>query len=220
MTGPDFRQEPLPVDLDRLLHDLRGPLNGVVLHLQALKRLVGDDATAQSSLQSIQKELERLTAMLPVAFGVCALELGPTKRLLLRSIVESATDEATRKRVRVEPGAWPEVDGDERLLVLAMRQLLANALEAGGEDREVHVAVETGDADTVAIVIHDAGSGFKTRNPNAAVRLMASTKQGHLGIGLLIAQRIARLHGGGLSIGTAPEGGGVVRFALAASPRG
>jgi signal transduction histidine kinase len=219
VTGPDFRQEPLPVDLDRLLHDLRGPLNGVVLHLQALKRLVGDDTAAQSSLQSIQKELERLTAMLPVAFGVCALEMGPRRRLLLRSVVESATDEAMRKRVRVDPGPWPEVDGDERLLVLAMRQLLANALEAGGEDREVQVTVESGDDGTVAIVIHDAGSGFTTRNPNAAVRLMASTKQGHVGIGLLIAQRIARLHDGALSIGTAPDGGGVVRFALAARPR-
>jgi signal transduction histidine kinase len=216
VTGPDFRQEPLPVDLDRLLHDLRGPLNGVVLHLQALKRLVGEDATAQSSLQSIQKELERLTAMLPVAFGVCALELGPIRRLLLRSVVESATDEAMRKRVRVDSGPWPEVDGDERLLVLAMRQLLANALEAGGEDREVHVTVEAGDDGTVAIAIHDAGSGFKTRNPSAAVRLMATTKQGHVGIGLLIAQRIARLHGGALSVGTAPDGGGIVRFALAA----
>ena len=215
-AGQDFRQGPLPVDLDRLLHDLRGPLNAAVLHLQALKRLAGDDAAAQASVQSIQKELDRLTAMLPVAFSVCALEMSAPRRLLLRSVVESATDEAMRKRVHVAPGDWPEVEGDERLLVLAMRQLLANAVEAGGDDRDVRVTVERGEADTVAVVIHDAGPGFKTRNPNAAVRLMVSTKQGHLGIGLLLAQRVARLHGGALTTATAPDGGGIVRFTVAA----
>jgi signal transduction histidine kinase len=217
-AADDLRRAPLPIDLDRLLHDLRGPLNGAVLHLQALKRLVAGDPAAQGSLQSIQKELDRLTAMLPVAFSVCALEMGARRRLPLRSVVESAIDEAARKRVRVEPGPWPEIDGDERLLVLAMAQLLANALEAGGDDGEVHVTVEPAQAGTVAVVIHDAGSGFKIRNPNAVVRLMASTKPGHVGIGLLVAQRIARLHGGTLTVETAPDGAGIVRFSVAAPP--
>jgi signal transduction histidine kinase len=216
-AADDFRRAPLPIDLDRLLHDLRGPLNGAVLHVQALKRMVGDDPAAQASLQSIQKELDRLTAMLPAAFSVCALESVPRPRVLLRSVVESAIGEAARKRVRVEPGTWPEIDGDERLLVLAINQLLANALEASG-DSEVRVAVDTAQPDAVAVTIHDAGAGFKPRNPNAVMRLMASTKPGHLGIGLLVAQRIARLHGGTLTIDTAPDGGGLVRFAIARRP--
>ena len=214
-AADDFRRAPLPIDLDRLLHDLRGPLNGAVLHVQALKRMVGDDPAAQASLQSIQKELDRLTAMLPVAFSVCALESVPHQRLLLRSVVESAIGEAARKRVQVEPGTWPEIDGDERLLVLAINQLLANALEASGDDSEVRVAVDTAQPDAVAVTIHDAGAGFKPRNPNAVMRLMASTKPGHVGVGLLVAQRIARLHGGTLTIDTAPDGGGLVRFAIA-----
>jgi signal transduction histidine kinase len=213
-AADDFRRAPLPIDLDRLLHDLRGPLNGAVLHVQALKRMVGDDPAAQASLQSIQKELDRLTAMLPVAFSVCALEPVPRRRLLLRDVVESAIGEAARKRVQVEPGTWPEIDGDERLLVLAINQLLANALEASDES-EVRVAVDTAQPDVVAVTIHDAGAGFKPRNPNAVMRLMASTKPGHVGIGLLVAQRIARLHGGTLTIDTAPDGGGLVRFAIA-----
>lgn len=218
-AADDFRRAPLPIDLDRMLHDLRGPLNGAVLHLQALKRLVGENPAAQGSLQSIQKELDRLTAMLPVAFSVCALEMGARRRLPLRRVVESAIDEAVRTRVRVEPGPWPEIDGDERLLVLAMAELLANALEAGGDDdREVQVTVEPAQTGAVAVAIDDAGSGFKIRNPNAVVRLMASTKPGHVGIGLLVAQRIARLHGGTLTIETAPDGTGTVRFSVAAPP--
>jgi len=215
VTGADdFRRAPLPADLDRLLHDLRGPLNAAVMHLEVLKRLVTDEPTTRTSLLSIQQELDRLTAMLPLAFAVCAIEMGPPRRLLLRAVVESAVDDASRKRVDVDPGPWPEIDGDERLLVLAMRQLLANALEAGGDEGVVRVGIEPGEGDTVSVVIHDAGSGFKTRNPNAVVRLMASTKTGHVGVGLLVAQRIARLHGGTLAFETAADGGGIVRFVL------
>ena len=103
--GDELRRAPMPADLDRLLHDVRGPLNAAVMHLEVLKRVVPDEATTRASLQSIQTELERLTAMLPLAFGVCALEMGPARRLLLRGVVESAIDEAARKRVQVEPGA-------------------------------------------------------------------------------------------------------------------
>ncbi|HYE93499.1 MAG TPA: HAMP domain-containing sensor histidine kinase [Terriglobales bacterium] len=208
----DVRKTPLPPDLERLLHDLRGPLNAAVMHVEVLKRLI-DDPTARTSLQSIQGELERLTAMLPVAFGVSAIELGPVRPVLLRAVVQSAVDESRRKPVHVEPGTWPEVEGDERLLVRAMRQLLDNAFDATPDGRDVRVRVEAGAGDTVTLAVEDGGAGFKTRNPNAVIKLMASTKPGHLGVGLLVVQRIARLHGGGITFETRPEGG-VARLTL------
>ena len=217
MSGPgadDFRRAPLPADLDRLLHDLRGPLNAIVMHLEVLKRLMGEDPNARASLQSVQAEMERMAAMLPLAFAVCAVEPAAPRRLFLRAVVESAAADAARKRVSVDEAAWPEVDGDERLLVLAVRQLLLNALEAAGDDCAVRVSSEQTD-DTVTVAVHDAGIGFKHRNPNAVVRLMSSTKPGHMGVGLLVAQRIARLHGGTLTFDTEPSGG-VVRFTIRA----
>jgi signal transduction histidine kinase len=219
VTGADdFRRAPLPADLDRLLHDLRGPLNAVVMHLEVLKRLLGDDPTARASLQSIHQEVERLAAMLPVAVSICALEMGPSRPLLLRGVVESAIDESERKRVRVDPGPWPEVDGNERLLVLATRQLILNALEASAEDGEVRVSVDPRDGGMVALVVEDSGAGFKTKNTAAIVHLMAGAKPGHVGVGLLVAQRIARLHGGALALETR-DGGSAVRLILPAHSR-
>ena len=57
------------------------------------------------------------------------------------------------------------------------------------------------------MVVRDSGPGFKTKNTAAAVRLMAGAKPGHVGIGLLIAQRVARLHGGTLALETAADRG-------------
>jgi signal transduction histidine kinase len=214
VTGADDpRRAPLPADLDRLLHDLRGPLNAAVMHLEVLRRLTPDEPTTRASLQSVHHELERLTAMLPLAFAVCALEIAELRRLPLRGVVESAVDDQARTRVHVEADGWPEVTGDERLLVMALRHLIANALEASGDDGSVHVSVSR-DGDTAAVVIQDSGTGFKTRNPNAIVRLMPGTKAGHVGIGLLVAQRVARLHGGMLHFETIPSGSARVRFTL------
>ena len=208
----DFRRTPLPPDLDRLLHDLRGPLNAAVMHLEVLKRMSGNEAVARASLTSIQQEIERLTRMLPVAFSLCAIETRPMRPVLLRAAVESAIDEESRKRVVIAPGPWPEIEGDERLLVMGLRQLILNALEID-EAGEVQVSVEAGAGDTVSVLIRDRGAGFKGRNPTSIVRLMGSTKTGHLGVGLLVAQRIARLHGGTLTFETGSDGG-VVRLTL------
>ena len=214
MTGDELRREPLPADLDRLLHDLRGPLNAATMHLEVLKRLLGDDSTGRESLLAIQRELERLATMLPVAMSICALERDPQQRLSLRDVVESAVEESARKQVAIAPDPWPDVQGDERLLGLAVRHLVLNALDAAGPDGEVHAGVELGPGETVTLVVHDTGAGFGVKNPSARVRLMGGGKPGHLGIGLLVAQRIARLHGGTLTFATHPDGGGVVRLSV------
>ena len=188
------------------------------MHVQVLKRIFGDEATAQASVQTIQQEIERLASMLPIAMSICALEPRGRRALSLRSVVESAVDEPSRKRVCIEPGSWPDVEGDERLLVLAVRQLIANALEATGDDGSVRIAAEPAQDGTVALTVRDSGPGFALKNPAAVVRLMAGAKAGHTGIGLLVAQRVARLHGGSLRFETA--NGGVVRLVLpVAAPR-
>jgi signal transduction histidine kinase len=214
----DAPRAPLPADLERLLHDLRGPLNAAVMHLEVLKRLQGDDPTARASMTSIQGELERMAAMLPLAFRVAALEMGPTRPVSLRAVVEASLEGPDRKRLVVDDGSvWPEVNGDECLLRLGIAQILLNALEAAGDAGEAHVRADLGEPDMVTLTVRDGGPGFKTRNPAAAVRLMASSKPGHAGIGLLIAQRIARLHGGSLTIETQPAGA-IVRFTVRRRP--
>ncbi len=42
----------LPSELDRILHDLRGPLNAAVMHFEVLKRIVGNDPAARRSVDT------------------------------------------------------------------------------------------------------------------------------------------------------------------------
>jgi signal transduction histidine kinase len=197
-------------DLDRILHDLRGPLNSVVMHLEILRRVLADDPDALTSVTTIQQELSRLAKMLPAAFDVLALERGDVERVNLRTLVERAIEEHRLPAVEVQDGPWPDVTGDADLLVLAIAHLLRNAdaatRAAGRADAPPRVGIEA-DSGSVTLVVRDWGTGFRSTNPKVLIRLA--------GVGLLTVERIARLHRGRVSF-AAPGDGAEVRLTLPA----
>jgi signal transduction histidine kinase len=205
----------LPEDLERLLHDLRGPLNAMSMHAEVLKRAVGaDDPTAAASVRTIQQETERLADMLVAAMGIVALERADVRRVTVRGIVEAARTETGAKDLVVHEGSWPDVIGDERLLVTAVGHLLRNAREAteakGAGTPPPEVSVEPASDGVVGVVVRDHGAGLRSTNPKVLIRLRASSKSGHRGVGLMIVERVARLHGGSLLFGAAEPGARVM----------
>jgi signal transduction histidine kinase len=198
-------------DLDRILHDLRGPLNSVVMHLEVLRRTLGGDADALATLAAIQRELSRLAAMLPAAFDVIALERGDVAPVNLQTVVERALAEHGLSPVDVRDGPWPEVTGDPDLLALAVAHLVRNALTAtraaGRLDRPPRVGFERESPGHVTLVVRDWGTGLGSTNPKALIRLG--------GVGLLMVERISRLHGGAVRF-VAPGDGVEVRLTLPA----
>lgn len=208
----------LPDDLDRLLHDLRGPLNALTMHLEVLKRLSRGDAATLQSLEAIHQEAGRLAALLPAAFSVMALEPGPRRRVDLGGLVRRVVDAEHAGRVSVVPGAWPTALGDEVLLASAINHLVRNALaatEAAGPGRRPpEVGFRRMEDGRAALVVRDWGLGLRTTNPRALIRLALSAKSGRPMLGLVTVERIGRLHGGALLFANRPEGGAEVSLVL------
>jgi signal transduction histidine kinase len=204
----------LPGDLDRILHDLRGPLNSIAMHAEVLRRAVREDGVASESVRTIQQELERLAEMLVAAGDVLSLERGQSRRVNLREVVDAALDGARLKNVTVTPGAWPDVDADPALLGRAVAHLVENALDAtqaaGAGTPPPELSPETDGGGTVALVVRDFGVGVKSTNPKVLIRLRHPSKPGHQGTGLIAVERIARLHGGSLRFESPGRGTRVV----------
>ncbi len=215
-SGQDQARTSLPPDLDRLLHDLRGPLNSAVIHLEVVKRAGPGDPAAKQSLDTLAQELARLSRMLPAAFAVLAVEPREMATVDLREVAEQVVRERGGG-TRVADGRWPPVRGDAGLLRLAVSHLLANALEAtraAGPGRPApRLHVESA-ARAVTLVVRDWGPGLRSTNPRVAIRLSASQKPGRVGVGLVMVDRIARLHGGSLALATPPDGGAEARLTL------
>jgi signal transduction histidine kinase len=215
-AADDPGRRPLPPDLGRLLHDLRGPLNSLTMHVEVLKRVVGDDPVAEDSLRTVLEQLGRLADMLPAAFAVASLELGSRTAVDLGAVAAAAMEVAGGPVILAE-GSWPSVIGDARLLTMAVAELLRNAVEAtaaGGPPPRVTAAL---DGHEVLLGIRDWGPGVRTTDTKLLIRLLQSTKPGHRGLGLVTVERIARLHGGTLRF-AAPGDGTVVTLALPRAP--
>jgi two-component system sensor histidine kinase HydH len=215
-AADDPGQRALPADLGRLLHDLRGPLNSLTMHVEVLKRVVGDDAIAEDSLRTVLEQLGRLSDMLPAAFAVASLEPSSRVSVDLGAVAEAARQDAGGT-VTLADGGWPSVIGDVRLLTLAVSHLLRNAVEAtasGARPPHVSAAVEGEEA---RLSIRDWGPGLRTTDTKLLIRLLHSTKPGHRGLGLVTVERITRLHGGTLRF-AAPGEGTLVTLALPRQP--
>ncbi|PYM24450.1 MAG: hypothetical protein DMD78_08885 [Candidatus Rokuibacteriota bacterium] len=206
-------RRPLPPDLARLLHDMRGPLNSLTLHVKLLESAAADDATTEAALRTTKDQLARLTEMLPAAFAVVALEAAPPRPVDLGAIVEVARDQSGGQ-VTLANTSWPPLLGDEGLLALAVAHLLRNALEATPAGRPWPLVSAKVAGDETLIEVRDWGTGLPTTNPKLLIKLMQSTKRGHRGLGLVTVERIARLHQGSLRFESPPEGGALVTLAL------
>jgi two-component system sensor histidine kinase CreC len=203
--GEDLARRPLPGELARLLHDLRGPLNSAGIHLEVLKRAVTDDPVAGDSLRTVVQQLARVAAMLPDALTVAAIEVGAFEPVSLRDVADRAA-EPYGAAVIVEDGAWPTVRGDEAALAIALGELIGNAVEATKEGVAPPRVAAVPAGEEVIVSVRDRGEGLRTTNPKLLIRLGHSSKPGHRGYGLLIAERIARLHNGRLTFESTPEG--------------
>jgi signal transduction histidine kinase len=208
-------------DLALLLHDLRGPLNAALMHAQVLARLLDADPNATDIVATLRRQLERLAEMLPHAVELAGLQLGEVGPVDLRDVADRAIREHGLQGVRLAEGAWPRIRADQRLLAAAIAHLVRNALEASaqaGSRRPPEVSAEGPLGGRVTVRVRDWGPGLPTANPKALIRLLASSKPGHRGIGLVTAERIARLHGGALAFESTGDGA-EVRLTVPAAGR-
>ena len=206
-VADDPARRPLPADLGRLLHDLRGPLNSLTMHAEVLKRTVRDDAAAEDSLRTVLDQLGRLSEMLPAAFYVASLELGPTGPVDLGAAAAAAR-QAAGGTMQLAAGPWPTIVGDAQLLTEALSQLFRNAVEATAAVARARVPVASASVEgpTTQVTVRDWGPSVRPTTLKPPIRLLHSTKPGHRGLGLVTVERIARLHGGTITFASLGDG--------------
>lgn len=125
------------------------------------------------------------------------------------------------KPIRLEnwiPDSLPPVLADENRLVQIMFNLLHNAVKFTNEGR---VAVEAEAAGgRVVVRISDTGIGMdgvtvsRIFQPYEQGAAQAETNAAGFGLGLAITKRLVELHGGELTVSSAPNAGSVFRFTL------
>lgn len=103
------------------------------------------------------------------------------------------------------------VRADERMLRLALQNLMRNAAEAIPEDKTERKVVVTTSSDhqSALIEVRDTGTGLPTSNLQKIFIPFFTTKPKGHGVGLALTHRIITEHGGTLNAANAVEGGAV-----------
>jgi signal transduction histidine kinase len=189
-----------------IAHELRNPMMAIKGFAGLLER---DLAPASSQRRwaalisaGVAEAESVLTSMLSLATPEkLALESIEASELA-RAAVELATSElgdgAARWRVTWTATA-PRFVGDRIKLRQALRNLLANALQAQPDGGRAHLAITRDSSELVARVC-DAGPGLPPELRRRACEPFFTTRAEGTGLGLALCVRIAELHGGRLEI--------------------
>lgn len=211
----------------RLAHEVKNPLTPIRMSLETLRaatqrgplderfRVLFDESS-----RVVLEEVDRLKrivdefshfARLPRP-TLAELDLGATIAPLMALY---SPHDGLRYDVRLASGVRARADKDQLAQVLV--NLVKNAEEAMPEGGLVSVRVRA--AETGAILeVEDEGPGVPAELKDRLFEPYVTTKPQGSGLGLAIASRIAREHGGELSVHDAPRRGAVFRLTLP-SPR-
>jgi signal transduction histidine kinase len=177
-------------------HDLQGPLN---LLRMARGRLSNGQALDQEELLALGEEIERL-AELSVRLRTLARTTGQSGPTSARALVEEALAARDCQPFVLDVSPGVELHGDRALLVLALRELIDNALDA--RRRLAGVRYELGERS--GFCVWDDGPGFEL-DTGTALGWGASTKPDAAGMGLTLVLRVARAHGYRLEVARRDE---------------
>jgi signal transduction histidine kinase len=193
-------------------HELRTPLASIRATLEAADI---DPSLRPRAVESARRVSERMGETVEALLTRARLRAGTDApepvALRLDQLVEEVSGEAVANGealLRTEPSV---VRGDPRLLRIAVRNLLDNALRHGrpsANSPPVEVSVGRG-----IVEVADRGPGLPAGGVEEIHRFTA-TGSGGTGLGLSIAARIANESGGSLEVDERRSGGALLRLLL------
>lgn len=205
-------------------HDLRNPLNAITMAADSLlRRPEGDRPTRPlvrilSSAERMNRMIEQLLDVTRVRMGG-GIELERSERDLA-AIVRSVIDELelayperelelTRRGVTT--GQW-----DQGRLEQVVSNLVGNALHHGSSEAAVRVTVDGSSAEHVVLEVQNGGVipaelMLTLFEPFAKARAKPASG---LGLGLYIAERVVRAHGGSVAVRSNDDDGTVFSVRL------
>jgi signal transduction histidine kinase len=121
-------------------------------------------------------------------------------------------------QVVFEPQETPMVLSQQVQLTQILNSLLANAVEAMDQGGTLTITLEPTDTRGISVVVSDTGKGMNEEQRSMAFRPFFTTKQGGLGVGLVLVKRIMERFGGAVTLGSREGEGTSVRLSFKRIP--
>jgi signal transduction histidine kinase len=218
-------------------HDLRNPLNSMMMSAEALKmtsQLDDDSKDLASQIASSASAMGQMISDLLVFTGAglgAAMPLSPAA-MDLRPLCEEVVDEmraAYPTRVlRFQPNGDLTGHWDSARLRQVVSNLLGNAVQHGGGSGPVELAVSADESD-IRLICHNGGPPIPAQSlptifdplvRGASDEVQKQRRPGSIGLGLYIVREVVTAHGGDIHVRSTTEAGTAFTIRLPRTPRG
>lgn len=205
----------------RLLQDVSHELRSPLARLKFAVELARTSPDRKTSIDRIEKEIDRLSGLVSELLQVTRAESDPESRNLhgialaelLRNVVDDSAVESTAHNceLRLEADDAVQVRGDRELLRRAVENVLRNAIRYAPPSTPVEITLKR-DHDTAVVSVRDYGPGVPEESltnlfkPFFRVEADRNRHTGGVGLGLSIAQRAVSVHQGQIHARNAQPG--------------
>ncbi len=201
-----------------LSHEIRNPLNSMVINMQILKRELSKEVfnreKAEKFYEILASEIKRVDQLVkdflmiarPQTLEKSKVELSA----LLDAVITAHAADALTKGVRIErqyETTPVHVLADESKLKQVFVNLILNAIQAMPGGGKLTITLRTKDVGRarahkrrVEIAFHDTGVGIKREELNRIFDFYYSTKKDGSGLGLAVVQQIVEEHDGEIHV--------------------
>ncbi len=202
-------------------HEVKNPINAIVVHLELLKTKLGDaNLPAARHLEVIDAEIHRLDRVVqtlvdftrPVELELREQDLRP----VIGDVLALAAEELSTHNVTLVSHLPPRplmanIDAD--LLKQAALNVIQNGAQAMQDGGRLEVTLEE-DHKMAVLRIADEGPGIPEEIREKIFDLYFTTKSGGSGIGLAMTYRILQLHHGSVDVQSKQERGTEFRLRI------
>jgi len=220
------RQEVLAV----VSHDLRNPLNAIMLGSSLLAETVPDidaNRSVRRTIASVRHAANRMTNMIEEILDDARIDAGTIKLAreprdlapLVEGVFEIFRHRAAARAIELRREGCEQllVDVDSERVHQILSNLIGNAMKFTPEGGTISVAI-SGDAGPATVEVRDTGSGIP---PEQLTKLFdrywrgdRSGERGGLGLGLYICKNLVEAHGGRIWVESKLEQGSSFFFTL------
>ena len=201
-----------------LSHEINNPLANISTRAEQLQRGETDSnrtATLQRIIDQVYRAHEMIADLMFYANPPKPEQQRCLPGELLTEVSDSFEEESARQAIQIqisvesstEDALTLEIAADATMVKEAFRALIRNAIDAIGCQGSIVLTMQN-DPEGVSISIADSGPGLSDHAQKHAFDPYFSGREAGrgLGLGLCRAYRIARLHGGDVSLSGGPSG--------------
>lgn len=203
-------------------HSLRNPL--ATIRSSAELALEFDNGPAHKNINDIIGQVDRMSKWvreLLQSLRPLNDEAEPVNLVAaLHDSLMAYEHQIARAKVDVvfEPAQTPMVLSQQVQLTQILNSLLSNAVEAMEGGGTLTLQIEPRDEQSVELVVSDTGKGMTEEQRTMAFRPFFTTKQGGLGVGLVLVKRIMERFGGAVALESREGEGTSVRLSFKLIP--